>query len=290
VPLSNLATRVVFAVVAIPVVFAAVWIGGDALAVLLAVASALSAWELCRIARSGGYTPLTGAAVIVAGFLPLAVRGYLAGAFVPPVISFASIGVLAALTGALFVRGPDGRPLSTAAVTVLAVIYTAGTLSFAYGLRYHSYAIGPKAGTALLFYPLVLAWATDTAAFFAGRAFGRRKLMPTVSPAKTQEGAAAGIVFAMIVSWAYGHWVLVPYANLAFAPWTALMVGAAVSAASQVGDLVESMLKREAGVKDSSRLIPGHGGVLDRLDSLFFAIPVSYFLFTFPHVLIPVLR
>ncbi len=289
-PLSNLAVRVLFAAAAIPVVLAAVWLGGDALAVLLAVASALAAWEFCRLAHAGGYTPFSGAAIVVAGLTPLAVRGYQAGDFVPPVLSLGAIGVVGVLTAALFARGPTRRALGAAAVTILAVLYTAGTLSFAYALRYHNYVIEARAGTALLFYPLVLAWSTDTAAFFAGRALGRRKLMPAVSPGKTVEGAVGGLVVAMLVSWAYGRGVLVPYANLAMAPWTALAVGAIVSVATQIGDLVESMLKREAGVKDSSHVIPGHGGVLDRLDSLFFALPVTYFVFTFPHVLIPVMR
>jgi len=89
----------------------------------------------------------------------------------------------------------------------------------------------------------------------------------------------------MLASWAYAHWVLVPFANLGLRTGTALVLGALIGISVQIGDLVESLLKREGGVKDSSHLIPGHGGVLDRIDGMLFALPVTYFLFTFPHVL-----
>jgi phosphatidate cytidylyltransferase len=290
VPLPNLAKRVLFAVVAIPVVIAAVWFGGDALALLLAVASALAAWELTRLARAAGYTPFSGAAIAMAGLLPIAVRGYVIGAFAPPLLALGFMVLLALVAAMLFRRAPDQHPLGAAAITFFAVLYTGGTLSFAYGLRYHMYTITAAAGTALLIFPLVITWATDTAAFFAGRAFGRRKLMATVSPAKTFEGAIGGLIVAMLVAWGYMLWVLVPAASLAMRPVVAVLVGAAISIAAQIGDLAESLLKREAGMKDSSQLIPGHGGVLDRLDSLFFAIPAAFFIFTLPSVLIPVVR
>ena len=289
-PLPNLAKRVLFAVVAIPVVIAAVWFGGDALALLLAVASALAAWELTRLARAAGYTPFSGAAIAMAGLLPIAVRGYVIGAFAPPLLALGFMVLLALVAAMLFRRAPDQHPLGAAAITFFAVLYTGGTLSFAYGLRYHMYTISAAAGTALLVFPLVITWVTDTAAFFAGRAFGRRKLMPTVSPQKTVEGALGGLIAAMLVAWGYMLWVLVPAASLAMRPVVAVLVGAAISIAAQIGDLAESLLKREAGMKDSSQLIPGHGGVLDRLDSLFFAIPAAFFIFTLPSVLIPVVR
>jgi len=290
VPLPNLAARVLFAVVAIPVVIAAVWFGGGALALLLAVASALAAWELCRLASAAGYAPFTWAATAIAGILPIAVWGYVLSEFAPPLLALGFIVMLAIVAAMLFRRAPDRRPLGAAAVTLFAVLYTGGTLSFAYALRYQMYTIGAAAGTALLLFPLVITWVTDTAAFFTGRAFGRRPLMPTVSPAKTVEGAVGGLIAAMLVAWGYVLWVLVPAASLAMRPMVALLVGAAISIAAQVGDLAESLMKREAGMKDSSHLIPGHGGVLDRLDSLFFAIPAAFFIFTLPSVLIPVVR
>ena len=91
-------------------------------------------------------------------------------------------------------------------------------------------------------------------------------------------GAVGGLVASMLVAWLYARAVLVPVASLGFTPWGALGFGAAISVAAQVGDLYESLLKREAGVKDSSRIIPGHGGVLDRFDSLIFVLPVAYLL------------
>jgi phosphatidate cytidylyltransferase len=198
--------------------------------------------------------------------------------------------ILAIFALALWRRSPEQHPLGAAATTLLGVFYTGALLSFAYALRYHNYVVTARAGTALVFYPLILTWVSDTAGFFVGRAIGKRKLMPSVSPGKTVAGAVGALAFCMLASWAYARWVLVPFASLGLRPATALVLGAAIGAAVQVGDLVESLLKREGGVKDSSHLVPGHGGVLDRIDSLLFALPVTYFLFTIPHVLLFVIR
>lgn len=117
---------------------------------------------------------------------------------------------------------------------------------------------------------LALVWAADTGAYFAGRHLGRRKLAPTISPNKTVEGALGGIAGAVLVALAFGA-----LAGAGVAQWPGLALVALVAAlASIVGDLVESLLKRQAGVKDSGDLIPGHGGVLDRIDGVLAALPV----------------
>jgi phosphatidate cytidylyltransferase len=290
VALSNLAARVLVAVVAIPLIIGAVWIGGIVFAVLLGIASALAARELYAVAEHGGYTPLARTGTILAFLLPLGVHYFRLGRFVPPEIALGAIVIIALFTLALFRRSPEQHPLGAAAVTLLGVLYTAGFLSFAYALRYHNYVVTARAGSALVFYPLVLTWVSDTAGYFVGRALGRTKLMPSVSPGKTREGAIGALAFCMLASWAYAHWVLVPLASLDLRTGTALALGALIGASVQIGDLVESLLKREGGVKDSSHLIPGHGGMLDRIDGMLFALPVAYFLFTFPHVLLFVNR
>lgn len=288
--LSNLAARVVVAVIAIPVVAGAVYAGGVVLALLLAIVSALAARELYGIAEHGGYTPLARTGVVLAFLLPLGVHFFRVGRFVPPEIALGAMVILAIFALALWRRSPEQHPLGAAATTLLGVFYTGALLSFAYALRYHNYVVTARAGTALVFYPLILTWVSDTAGFFVGRAIGKRKLMPSVSPGKTVAGAVGALAFCMLASWTYARWVLVPFASLGLRPATALVLGAAIGVAVQVGDLVESLLKREGGVKDSSHLVPGHGGVLDRIDSLLFALPVTYFLFTIPHVLLFVIR
>jgi phosphatidate cytidylyltransferase len=111
---------------------------------------------------------------------------------------------------------------------------------------------------------------SDSAQYYAGRAFGRRPLSPTISPKKTVEGAVGGVVFGTLAMIFGGRYVFESPA------WMLALVGAAISLLGIVGDLFESLLKRSAGVKDSSHLIPGHGGVLDRIDSWLFAAPVYY--------------
>ena len=131
-----------------------------------------------------------------------------------------------------------------------------------------------KKSVALVFYPLVVTWICDSAAMFAGQRLGGRKLWPSVSPGKTWSGSTAGLVAALLVAPLYQRLVLQP-AGLDVPLLPLLVVAALVGVLGQLGDLVESLFKREVGVKDSSSLIPGHGGVLDRLDSLYVVVPLA---------------
>jgi phosphatidate cytidylyltransferase len=122
-----------------------------------------------------------------------------------------------------------------------------------------------------LLFALALSWAGDTAAFYIGKPFGKHKLAPRVSPAKSWEGSAGSVAGAMLVGGIYAHY-FIPQASLA----EALVLAAAGNIAGQLGDLCESAMKRGAGVKDSGTLLPGHGGWLDRIDSSLFSVPVVY--------------
>jgi len=118
-------------------------------------------------------------------------------------------------------------------------------------------------------------FATDTAAYFTGKAIGRRPLAPRISPGKTWEGAIGGLLFGTGTVMALGFWLELPVST-----WNGTALGALVGVSAQVGDLVESMIKRASGVKDAGSIIPGHGGILDRLDSIVFVIVVVYHFFT----------
>lgn len=276
--MSNLAARVLFGLAALPVVFGTIWIGDWALAAFLAVASAVAGWEFFRIAAAAGYRPLVPVGTALAGVLPLVVHARYLG-LIQPGVTWLAVVLIVVFAIAVWARHPtEGRPLGAASVTLIGVAYTGGLFSFAYAIRYHPYAIGAAAGTALLFLPVLLVWATDTGGYFIGRAFGRHKLHPTVSPGKTIEGAVGATLLAVLVCWLFVRHVLAPTAQLALSPTGIVLFALAVSAAVQIGDLSESLLKREAGVKDSSQILPGHGGVLDRVDGLVFALPLAHLL------------
>jgi phosphatidate cytidylyltransferase len=284
---SELVKRILFAVVAIPVVLGLLYLGDAALAILLGAASGIAAWEFFRIARAAGHEPLDEVGIVLAAAFPLLAHAHQRDVFTMP-LAAGMVVLLAVLAATIWMRGVAGRPLGAAAMTVFGASYTGGTLAFAYGLRYHRYAIGALAGTVLVLFPLVLTWTQDTGAYFVGRTLGRRKLIPSVSPGKTVEGSIGGLVLTVIVSWLYARMLMPAKAQLGLAPWAAIAFGVVISIAAQVGDLAESLLKREAKVKDSSALLPGHGGVLDRLDSVFFVLPVAYLLLG--ALLIPALR
>ena len=266
-----------FGLVAAPLAIAIVYIGDAVLATLLAALAAIGAWEFFRLARATGLDPFDRVGVVGAAAIPLLVHAAHLGVVTVPLAAI-PLGVLALLAFSIWGRGPHRRPLGAVAATLLGIVYTSATLSYGYALRYHDYAIGRAAGTALVAFPLLLTWGSDIGAFFVGRAVGRRKLMPSVSPGKTVAGAVGALVTSAAVAIAYVPLVLRPAAQLALAPWATVVFGVAISIAAQLGDLVESLLKREAGVKDSSHIIPGHGGVLDRFDSLFFVLPLAFVL------------
>jgi phosphatidate cytidylyltransferase len=186
----------------------------------------------------------------------------------------AGLWLVGLLTWILTVRTPADRPLEAAAVTLLGVAYTGALPAFLLAIRHGQLPVRSWAGAWLVFFPLVVTWVCDTAAMFGGRTFGGPKLAPTVSPGKTRSGTVTGVLGALLVAPLFAL-VVFPRVGIGLGLLPALLIAGVLSVVGQVGDLAESLFKREAGVKDSSHLIPGHGGVLDRLDSLYFVVPVA---------------
>ncbi len=170
---------------------------------------------------------------------------------------------IAAIT--LFTKRPLVVTLPAAGISSSGLILVAFPLSYA--VRLHGYG---TQGPAMLLFAMVIVWVGDTAAYFVGRSFGKYKLAPHLSPNKTWEGTAASLVGSLIVALVFARFMTVPLGHL-------LGMAAVGNVAGQVGDLLESAYKRSAGIKDSGSLLPGHGGVLDRIDALILAIPVVWY-------------
>ncbi len=301
--MSNTGTRVLVAVVAIPGVLALAWFGGYAWALFIAVVLVVAAGEFAGLARAKDVHPQTGM-MAAAGLLLLLVflherlsrdiPALFGGGLHWPLQWQAFIWILLLVLPAVFLielfrNRPS--PLFNIAVTVLGALYIGLFLGTAVGIReiftVREFHVGPVFGTADLspaqaaqldawggFTVIALLasiWMCDTAAYFGGRAMGRHRLFPRVSPNKTWEGAIWGLV-AALGTMALARWLVVDYLTLA----EALVIGGIVGVIGQLGDLVESLLKRDAGVKDSSGLLPGHGGVLDRFDSFIFVSPAVF--------------
>ncbi len=170
------------------------------------------------------------------------------------------VGVLTLSTKRPIVEALPAVGISSSGLILVALPLT-------YAIRLHGAGTdGPK----LMMFVLVITWVGDTAAYFVGRAIGKHKLAPVLSPKKTWEGTIASILGALLVAFAFARWLYVPLPHL-------LTMAAVGNVAGQAGDLLESAYKRSAGVKDSGSLLPGHGGVLDRIDALILAIPVVWY-------------
>lgn len=267
---GELGRRVAVAAVGIPAVLAALWIGGWALGVLLAAAAVIATTELYGLAAARGVEPYTVAGAAGSGAIVLIATAHPTPAEAASLVLGVLVAVaLVALAASVWLRWPGGEPLASIAVTMLGPVYIGCTLAFASFLRSL-----PSVGFVLL--PLVCVWVCDSAAYFAGRAWGRAKLFPAASPGKTVVGGVAGLIGATVTG------AVVAWLTLAGVPGTGVTVamgallGALIGIVAPIGDVSKSVLKREAGVKDSGRILPGHGGVLDRIDALLFVFPVTY--------------
>jgi phosphatidate cytidylyltransferase len=270
---SELVRRVGFAAVAIPLVLLVVWYGSLPLAALVAIAAALGTAELFDLAERRGTRPARALGIATAAVLPLATWLALSRADIGTAVAsgglyVAALWLIVLLTWALATRAPAERPLPATAITLLGVCYAGALPASILLIRHGSQPARSWAGLWLVCFPLVVTWVCDTAAMLGGRTFGGPKLSPVVSPGKTRSGALAGVVGALLVAPIFS-----PLLDLSIG--RALAIAAVLSVVGQVGDLAESLFKREAGVKDSSQLLPGHGGILDRLDSLYFVMPVT---------------
>lgn len=280
---SNLARRILFAVVAIPIAFAVIWFGGWPLVAVVALVAVLGTRELFDFARRQRIEPsltiglLTAFVISPIGYVALSsvyntwwvlIAGFYGGA----------VWVMVLLTWALWRRAPGDKPLESVAVTMLGVVYAAMLPSFLVIIRHDGYGLRSWPATALVFFPLVVTWTCDTAAMFGGKMFKGPKLAPTISPGKTRSGAISGVVAGVAIAPLFGLLAFQP-AGLVIPAWKLMVCAAVWSVMGQVGDLAESLFKREVGLKDSSDLIPGHGGVLDRFDSLYFVLPLAVALY-----------
>jgi phosphatidate cytidylyltransferase len=258
---TTLGPRVLVAAVGIPLMAGMAWLGGWFLAGLAAALSLLAWREYVLLFKDSINTIYIWTGCI--GIL-LAILGWQTGS--PLVAAALALWSLALLALLLSVSGQP-HPAAAAGMCLLGVLYTAGTLGHLVALR----NIDSAYGFWLLLWAMALVWLYDTGAYFFGLALGRHRLAPAVSPKKSWEGVAGGTAVAVLAAFGLGRWWRLPLTALD----TAAM-GLGVAAFGTMGDLVESKLKRTAGTKDSGDLLPGHGGVLDRFDSMMFAVPLVY--------------
>jgi phosphatidate cytidylyltransferase len=256
---SALRTRTISAVVLIPLVLGAIYIGGDLFLALVALVLGLASFEFVRLMERGDYRP---ALLFTWGFVVvgLLVARDPTGAWLRPAVA----GLLGgALIWQLF---QSQRPAPTAdwALTVVGGLYVGWMGGHLVALR------EVPDGIQWLLLPLVITWSADTGAYFIGSIWGRRKLAPRLSPGKTWEGTAGGWLTGIVAGG-----LLAGLLGLGIVHGLAL--GGLIGVASPLGDLGISMIKRQVGAKDSGHLIPGHGGMLDRIDSILFTVVIGYY-------------
>jgi phosphatidate cytidylyltransferase len=267
--------RLVSAALLIPPLLLVVLLGQPLLALVVIGVAILSCREVFRLLRQAGYAsqPLLGTAICVAAV----VEAWLLGDKAAESAMLLAAGIILAAIGG-FLRAEPGEGFQAWLGTVFGAVYV-GLLAFLVRIVEAAPdlpAAAPAAtlttdgGRAWLLVLVLGVWAFDTGSYLAGQRWGRRPFLPHLSPSKTWEGVAGGVASVVVVS-ALMLW------SIGVQPLGALLLGPLVAVTAQAGDLAESMLKRAARAKDSGQLIPGHGGMLDRVDSLLFAAPAVYF-------------
>jgi phosphatidate cytidylyltransferase len=252
--------RIVVGLVALPVVLIPIWFGGIWLALFLLVVAIGGGLEFYRLMQVGGYHPNR---ILGLGWLALLILAH----WQPQLLPYSLIVMAGMIVTLLDAMHQKQAPISTWATTAMGALYLGTMLGQAMALRQL------ENGVWWVYLGLALTWMNDSAAFFVGVTFGRHKLWPRLSPKKSWEGTIAGWVTAAIVG---AVWILITPLSATHSPFFGAFVGFISGILALWGDLSISTLKRQVGVKDTGHIFPGHGGVLDRLDSLLFVLPFVY--------------
>ena len=262
--------RVLTALAGIPLLVTAIWLGAPWLTLLLLLVVILGIWELYRLSPADGQSLPTFLGII--WVMAFVLGGQAAtGVFHFLTISLVIFGIgcfLSLLWLIAFFRGP--KLWAKTAYLMGGPVYVGFLLGHGLALRGLD---GGSLGRDWVLFALLVTFATDTGAFLVGKAIGRHPMTPRLSPNKTWEGAVGGLCLAMIAAGVLPLWL-----ELGLFRWQLWVIGATVGVVAQIGDLLESKLKRISGVKDAGDLSPGHGGILDRLDSLLITLPAVYYL------------
>ena len=264
--LGNTAQRVIVALITIPLIIALSYFGKIYFFFFAAGIGLISYYEFHLLAKNKGvFTHLTPGLIAI---LSILIGSYY---HTTSFYSLLIIIVLVVLLVELFRK--KGSAIHNIGATLLGIMYLGLFTSALISIReiYSTSADLYNQGGYIIIAVLASIWVCDSAAFFFGVRFGKHKLFPRISPKKSWEGAIAGFVFSVLIM------IAAKFIVLEFLQWTTIIAfGIIVGIIGQIGDLVESMLKRDAGVKDSSALIPGHGGIFDRFDSLLYTAPVIF--------------
>lgn len=268
---SRLSPRILTAIVGIPIVLAIVYVGGWLLALVALLLAAVAFSELVSATKTSstriegfafGFVAFLFYVLLFANTRNVTIHNASSGAALVVAVTVALLAISPLITAILFYASLQKVSLQSLALTVFAALYIS---LFAFIPILQSL----PDGRTLLWLTLFCVWTGDTLAYFGGRRFGRTKLTP-LSPGKSREGAFIGFIGSMIVGALIGNYSAIGIGH-------GIALGALVGVFAPLGDLAESFWKRELGVKDLGTILPGHGGVLDRCDSLLFAAPVAYF-------------
>jgi phosphatidate cytidylyltransferase len=284
----GLLVRLASSVIGIPLLLLLVFAEGTAEYAALpftgavAVCALLGGYEYFKGLRLRGFMPTEGLAYIAIVLFQFAAWSVSRGRFTSLLPALLALLVIATLIHQVMRRDPE--PIANIGATFLGVIYVGWLFSYLIFLRSLGSTVNvwPFSGLHIpgfdfhtrgawfVLYVFAVTWITDTSAYFTGMRWGKRPLSPRLSPKKTVEGAVGGLVAATVMSLVWGMWIGLPW-------WHCLFLGPVLGILAQVGDLCESAIKRDLGIKDFGTLLPGHGGILDRFDSLLFTAPIAYY-------------
>jgi phosphatidate cytidylyltransferase len=269
--ISNLGRRTLVAIFGIPLILSCLYWGGWFLVALVVVITAVSQYEFFLLATKKGAHPLRLSATIIGIPIPIAIYVFGINIIVPYIILAAVIFCLIELF-----RNKTNALLNVAS-SIMGIIYPTILFSFMILIRELPVQVNEPYvnGGVMLIAIIVMIWICDTAAYFVGRSIGKHKLYFRISPNKTIEGAVAGFIATIATGLLFHH--LFP---AVISPLHGIGLGVGIGILSQLGDLVESAFKRDAAVKDSSDILPGHGGFLDRFDAPIIVAPLAYFYLT----------